>query len=44
VALTPKIRERAAAVAGAIRIDGAEIAARLLLGEIDRERLPTATV
>lgn len=42
-ALTPEIRARAAAIAGTIRTDGAEIAARLLLDAISRERPPTAT-
>jgi vancomycin aglycone glucosyltransferase len=41
-ALTPEIRARATAVAGTIRTDGAEIAARLLLDAISRQRPPTA--
>ncbi|MFE9093958.1 glycosyltransferase [Streptomyces sp. NPDC007264] len=39
-ALTPETRARARAVAGAIRTDGADVAARLLLDEADREGRP----
>jgi vancomycin aglycone glucosyltransferase len=38
-ALTPQTRARATAVAGAIRTDGAMVAAKLLVGAISRERL-----
>ena len=37
-ALTPATRERAAAVAGTIRTDGAAVAAKLLLDTVGRER------
>ena len=40
VALTPETRERAAAVAGTIRADGAAVAATLLLDVASRERPP----
>lgn len=40
-ALAPETRARAATVAGTIRTDGAERAARLLLGAISRERPPS---
>ncbi|MFI7228339.1 glycosyltransferase [Nonomuraea angiospora] len=42
-ALAPETRVRAAAVAGTIRTDGAEVAARLLLDVVSRER-PSASV
>ena len=38
--LTPQTRARAAAVAGAIRTDGAAVAAELLLGMASRARPP----
>jgi vancomycin aglycone glucosyltransferase len=38
-ALTPEVRVRAAAVAGAIRTDGATVAAKLLLDAVSREEL-----
>jgi vancomycin aglycone glucosyltransferase len=38
-ALTPETRARATAVAGAIRTDGATVAATLLI-DVSRERLP----
>ncbi|HEY7486165.1 MAG TPA: glycosyltransferase [Streptosporangiaceae bacterium] len=41
-ALTPETRARAAAVAGAIRTDGATVAARLLIDAISRERRPVS--
>lgn len=41
-ALSPEIQARAAVIAGTIRTDGAEIAARLLLDAISREGPPTA--
>jgi vancomycin aglycone glucosyltransferase len=41
-ALAPETRARAATVAGTIRTDGAEIAARLLLDTIRREKPPAA--
>jgi vancomycin aglycone glucosyltransferase len=39
-ALTPETRARARAVAGAIRTDGATVAAKLLLDAVSRERPP----
>jgi hypothetical protein len=39
-ALTPQTRARAAAVAGAIRTDGATVAATLLLDAVSRDRPP----
>ncbi|MFD5083984.1 glycosyltransferase [Kitasatospora sp. NPDC058406] len=39
-ALAPATRERAAAVAGTVRTDGAAVAARLVLDEVDREGSP----
>jgi hypothetical protein len=39
-ALTPKTRARATAVAGAIRTDGATVAATLLFDAVSRERPP----
>ena len=41
-ALTPQTRARAAAVAGAIRTDGAAVAATLLAGAVSRERPPVS--
>ncbi|TMR24295.1 glycosyltransferase family 1 protein [Nonomuraea turkmeniaca] len=41
-ALTPEIRARASAVAGTIRIDGATVAAKLLLDMVSRERPPVS--
>jgi vancomycin aglycone glucosyltransferase len=41
-ALTPETRARATAVAGAIRTDGATVAATLLLDAISRERPPVS--
>ncbi|MBT2365844.1 glycosyltransferase family 1 protein [Streptomyces sp. ISL-10] len=41
-ALTPQTRARAGAVAGAIRTDGATVAAKLLLDSISRERPPVS--
>jgi vancomycin aglycone glucosyltransferase len=41
-ALTPETRARAKAVAGAIRTDGATVAAELLLGAVSRERAPVS--
>ncbi|WP_053748857.1 glycosyltransferase [Streptomyces sp. MMG1533] len=42
-ALTPETRARARAVAGAIRTDGATVAAKLLLDTASRERPPVST-
>ncbi|HEY3956037.1 MAG TPA: glycosyltransferase [Streptosporangiaceae bacterium] len=42
VALDPGTRARATAVAGAIRTDGATVAARLLIEEVSRERRPAS--
>ena len=41
-ALTPETRARARAVAGAIRTDGATVAAKLLLDAVSRERPPVS--
>ncbi|NUW41586.1 glycosyltransferase [Nonomuraea rhodomycinica] len=41
-ALAPGTRARAAAVAGAVRTDGATVAARLLLDTVSRERPPVS--
>ncbi len=41
-ALTPETRARAAAVAGTIRVDGATVAATLLVDAISRERPPVS--
>jgi vancomycin aglycone glucosyltransferase len=41
-ALTPETRARATAVAGAIRTDGATVAAKLLLDAVSRERPPVS--
>ncbi len=41
-ALTPETRARATAVAGAIRTDGATVAATLLLDAVSRERQPAS--
>jgi vancomycin aglycone glucosyltransferase len=41
-ALTPQTRARAAAMAGAIRADGATVAARLLVDAVSRERPPVS--
>jgi UDP:flavonoid glycosyltransferase YjiC (YdhE family) len=41
-ALTPGIRERATAVAGTIRTDGASVAAKLLLDVVSRDRPPVS--
>jgi vancomycin aglycone glucosyltransferase len=41
-ALAAETRERAAAVAGAIRTDGATVAAKLLLDAVSRERRPVS--
>jgi vancomycin aglycone glucosyltransferase len=38
--LTPETRERATAVAGMIRSDGATVAAKLLLDAVSRDRPP----
>jgi vancomycin aglycone glucosyltransferase len=40
--LTPQTRARAAAVAGTIRIDGATVAATLLVEAVSRERPPAS--
>ncbi|UQX01939.1 glycosyltransferase [Streptomyces sp. RerS4] len=42
VALAPETRERASAVAAAVRTDGAEVAARLVLEAIGREEPPAS--
>jgi vancomycin aglycone glucosyltransferase len=42
-AFTPEMRARATAVAGAIRTDGATVAAKLLLDVVSRERQVLAT-
>jgi UDP:flavonoid glycosyltransferase YjiC (YdhE family) len=42
-ALASETRERAAAVAGAIRTDGATVAAKLLLDAVSGERRPLST-
>ena len=41
-ALTPQTRARAAAVAGAIRTDGAMVAATMLVDAVSRERPPVS--
>jgi vancomycin aglycone glucosyltransferase len=41
-ALTPETRERAGAVAGTIRTDGATVAAKMLLDAVSRERPPVS--
>ncbi|WP_297827760.1 nucleotide disphospho-sugar-binding domain-containing protein, partial [Mycobacterium sp.] len=41
-ALTPETRARATAVAGAIRTDGATVAATLLLDAVSRKRPPVS--
>jgi vancomycin aglycone glucosyltransferase len=43
-ALTPQTRARATAVAGAIRTDGARVAAKLLIDAVSRERPPVPVV
>ncbi|PPK68815.1 GT1-family glycosyltransferase [Actinokineospora auranticolor] len=41
-ALTPETRARAAAVADAVRVDGARVAAALVLAAVDREQRPAS--